>query len=234
MPDKSSSSRALDRQALGAFVLYLALSLFFFGRGLIGHFSSWYIGRGPDPTAFIWFLAWWGYVATHRVNPFLTKVIFAPVGVNLAWATTVPLAGWLSVPITCAVGSVVTYNILCLLAPPLAGWAAFVLCRWITRSYWPSIAGGWVFGFSSYIVGALLTHVHDTLVFPLPLAVWLVLRRLRGEIAARRFVVALAILIAVQFLLFAELAASATLIGAVAFALAVSLTDHDRGALFGC
>jgi hypothetical protein len=225
MPDKSSSSRALDRQALGAFLLYLAPSLFFFGRGLIDHFSTWYIGRGPDSAAVIWFLNWWAYAATHRINPFLTKVIFAPRGVNLAWATTVPLAGWLFVPITCAFGPVVTYNVLCLLAPALAGWAAFVMCRWITRSYWPSIAGGWVFGFSSYLVSALQTHVHDALVFPVPLTVWLILRRLSGEIAARRFIVALAILIAMQFLLFAELAASATLVGVTAFALALSFTD---------
>ena len=233
MADQTLSSRALDRQALGAFLLYLTLSLLFFGRGLIGHFSTWYIGRGPDSAAFIWFLNWWAYAATHRVNPFLTKLLFAPAGVNLAWATTVPLAGWLFVPITCAFGPVVTYNVLCLLAPALAGWAAFVMCRWITRSYWPSIAGGWVFEFSSYLVSALQTHVHDTLVFPVPLAVWLILRRLTGEIGARRFVAALAILIAVQFLLFAEVAASATLIGAIAFALALSFTGGGtRRALF--
>ncbi len=225
MPDKSSSSRALDRQELGALVLYLALSLFFFGRGLIGHFSTWYIGRGPDSAAIIWFVNWWAFAAAHRVNPFLTKLIFAPVGVNLAWATTVPLAGWLTVPITSAFGPVVTYNVLCVLAPALAGWSAFVLCRWITRSYWPSIAGGWVFGFSTYLVAALQTHVHDTLVFSVPLVVWLVLRRLSGEIGARRFVAALAILIAAQFLFFAEVAASATLVGAIAFALALSFTD---------
>jgi hypothetical protein len=224
MSEKSSNS-VLDRQALGAFFLYLGLSVLFFGRGLIGHFSTWYIGRGPDSAAFIWFLDWWAYAATHRVNPFLTKLLFAPVGVNLAWATTIPLAGWFAVPITSAFGPIVTYNILCLLAPALAGWAAFVLCRWITSSHWSSIAGGWVFGFSTYLVAALQTHVHDTLVFPLPLVVWLILRRRVGEIEARRFVSAVAILIAVQFLLFAEVAASATLVGAIAIALALSFVD---------
>ena len=124
-------------------------------------------------------LAWWAYAIAHRVNPFLTKVLFAPDGANLAWATTAPLAAWTGFALTWSFGPVVAYNVLCLLAPALAGWAAFVLCRWITRSYWPSIAGGWVFGFSSYIVSALLTHLNDVLVFPVPLAVWLVLRRLQ-------------------------------------------------------
>ncbi|HTJ09498.1 MAG TPA: hypothetical protein VL393_07400 [Candidatus Binataceae bacterium] len=144
-----------------------------------------------------------------------------------------PLAAVAVLPITWSNGPVVAYNILCLIAPALAGWAAFVLCRWATHSYWPSIAGGWVFGFSSYILSASLTHVDDVLVFPVPLAAWLVLRRLNGEILARRFVVLLAILITAQFLFFAEVAASATLVGAIAFALGMAFTNDDiRGQLW--
>jgi hypothetical protein len=220
-------SRALDGQAIGAFVLYFALSFLFFGRGLVGHFSTWYIGRGPDSPQLIWFLAWWAYAIAHRINPFMTKLLFAPVGASLAWATIVPLAALAALPITWSLGPVAAYNILCLVAPALAGWSAFVLCRWITHSYWPSIAGGWIFGFSSYIGSALLTHLDVALVFPAPLAVWLVVRRLHNDIALGRFVAGLAILIAAQFLFFAEVAASATFAGAIAFALAFAFTDAD-------
>ena len=132
MADDSNSS-ALDRRALAAFGIYLALSFVFFGRGLIGHFSTWYLGRGPDPPQSIWFLNWWAYAIRHRVNPFLTKFLFAPAGANLAWSTTFPLAALIALPITWSLGPIAAYNILCLLAPALAGWAAFVLCRWITR-----------------------------------------------------------------------------------------------------
>jgi hypothetical protein len=227
MADANSNSRSLDRQALGAFLLYLSLSFLFFGRGLVGHFSTAYIGRGPDSPQLIWFLGWWTYAITHHLNPFVTHLLFAPVGVNLAWATIVPLAAWLAFPITWSLGPIVSYNVLCLLAPALAGWAAFVLCRWITNSHWPSIAGGWVFGFSSYIVCALLTHLDVALVFPVPLAVWLVMRRLRGEIAPARFVAALGISIAAQFLFFPEIAASASFVGALAFLLALAFAAGD-------
>ena len=225
--DADPNSRALDGQAMGAFFFYSVLSFLFFGRGLVGHFSTWYIGRGPDSPQLIWFLAWWAYAITHRLNPFATKLLFAPVGSSLAWATIVPLAAVAALPITWSLGPVAAYNILCLLAPALAGWSAFVLCRWITHSYWPSIVGGWVFGFSSYIVSALLTHLDVGLVFPIPLAVWLVLRRLHDDIAPGRFVAGLAILLAAQFLFFAEVAASATLAGAIAFALALAFTDAN-------
>jgi hypothetical protein len=226
MPSRSSGSRALDREALGAFVLYLALSLFFFGRGLIGHFSSWYIGRGPDPQQMIWSVAWWAYAIAHRVDPFLTKLLFAPVGVDLAWTTTAALASLAVAPLTWTLGPVVAFNALCLLAPALAGWTAFIVCRWITRSYWPAVAGGWVFGFSSYIACSLRTHLNDALIFPVPLAVWLVLRRMHGEIAPGRFVAGLGILIAAQFLFFPEIAASASLVGALAFLLALALAGE--------
>ena len=65
------------------------------------------------------------------------------------------------------------------------------------------------------------------LVFPVPLAVWLVLRRLHDGLAPGRFVAGLAILIAAQFLFFAEVAASATFAGAIAFALALAFTDAN-------
>jgi hypothetical protein len=227
MSDANANPRALDREALGAVLLYLTLSFFFFGRGLIGHFSTWYVGRGPDPPQMIWSMAWWAYAIAHRVNPFLTKVLFAPVGANLAWTTTAALAAWAALPLTRSMGPVVAFNLLCLLAPALAGWAAFVLCRWITRSYWPAIAGGWVFGFSAYITCSLRTHLNDALIFPVPLALWLVLRRLRGEIAVGGFVAGLGILIAAQFLLFPEIAASASFIGALALLLGLALTAGD-------
>jgi hypothetical protein len=151
----------------------------------------------------IWSMAWWAYAIAHRVNPFLTKVLFAPVGANPPddHRGACGFQCFAAHPVD---GPVVAFNLLCLLAPALAGWAAFVLCRWITRSYWPAIAGGWVFGFSAYITCSLRTHLNDALIFPVPLALWLVLRRLHGEIAVGGFVAGLGILIAAQFLLFAE------------------------------
>jgi len=227
MSDANANSRALDRQALGVFVIYLTLSFLFFGRGLIGHFSTSYIGRGPDPPQMIWSVAWWAHAIAHHIDPFVTKLLFAPVGANLAWTTTAALASCAAMPLSWWVGPVVAFNVLCLLAPALAGWAAFVLCRCITRSYWPSIAGGWAFGFSSYIACSLRTHLNDALIFPVPLAVWLMLRRLHGEIAVGRFVAGIGILISAQFLFFPEIAASASFVGALAFFLALAFATGE-------
>jgi hypothetical protein len=233
MPDKARVPRLFDRQAAGAFLLYLALSLLIFGRAVIGHPATVYIGRGPDPQLYIWFMAWWAHAISHRLNPFLTSVIWAPSGVNLAWTANMPLAAWLVYPVTRGFGPMVSYNLLCLLSPALAGWSAFALCRYVVRRWWPAAFGGLLFAFSPYVLSRMLGNMDLTLVCPIPLAVYVTLRRIDGNLSARGLVAALAMLIAAQFLLFAELVASATLFGAIAIALAApAMTPRKRRDLY--
>ena len=113
MPDSTPVPHVFDRQAAGAFLLYLPLSLLIFGRAVIGHPQTVYLGRGPDPQLYIWFMAWWAHAISHGLNPFLTNVIWAPSGVNLAWTANMPLAAWLVYPVTRGAGAIVSYNLLC-------------------------------------------------------------------------------------------------------------------------
>jgi hypothetical protein len=176
-------------------------------------------------------MAWWAYAISHGVNPFLTNVIWAPSGVNLAWTANMPLAAWLVYPVTRVFGPIVSYNLLCLLAPAFAGWSAFVLCRYVVRGCWPAMLGGLLFAFSPYVLSRMLGNMDLTLVWPIPLAAYVTLRRIDGNLGARSFVAALAILIAAQFLSFAEIVASATLFGAIAFLLAApAMAPQERGA----
>ncbi len=233
MPDSTRLPRLCDRQAAGAFLLYLALSVLIFGRAIVGHPASVYVGRGPDPQLYIWFMAWWAYAISHGVNPFLTSVIWAPAGVNLAWTANMPLAAWLVYPITRICGPMVAYNLLCLLTPALAGWSAFVLCRYVVRRAAPALFGGLLFAFSPYVLSRMLGNLDLTLVWPIPLAVYVTLRRIDGNLSARGFGAALAILIAAQFLSFAEIVASATLFGAIAFLFAApAMAPEARWRLF--
>jgi hypothetical protein len=55
--------------AVSAFLSYLALSLLFFGRGVLANPAAAYLGRGPAPQLYIWFQAWWAYAISHRLNP---------------------------------------------------------------------------------------------------------------------------------------------------------------------
>ncbi len=168
----------------------------------------------------MWLLAWWPYALSHHLNPFLTNYVWAPVGFNFAWMTSTPLAAILAAPLTKAVGLVASLNVLTILAAPTAALCAFILCKRISGSFWPSMAGGFVFGFSSYMLAQTLGHLNLILVFPIPIAAYLVARWLEGSLGARRFVILLAVTLISQFLIDMEILAMATMIAAVSFAIA--------------
>ena len=212
-----------------ALLIYLGLSMLFFGRALGGGLSSFYVGNGPDPPQSIWFLAWWAHALAGRINPLFTHAVWAPGGFNLAWTTNIPLAAWLMLPITRALGAVAAYNILCLLCPAAVGWAAFVLCRHVVREFGPALFGGFVFGFSPYLVCKLLGDIDLALVPMMPLAVYLALRAFDGTMRLRTFIVLLALVLGAQFLIFIETFATMTLSAGIAIAIALLVTgESDR------
>ena len=82
-------------------------------------------------------------------------------------------------------GPVVAYNARCDAVPALAALTAYLLCRHLTGSLWASLVGGYLFGFSSYMLGQELGHLHMTAVFLLPLVALAVVRFVREEIDGR-------------------------------------------------
>jgi hypothetical protein len=79
-----------DARGLLVLLGYLVLCSLF-GRVLFGHLSTFCIGTGPDPRLMTWFLVWWPHALVHGLNPFLTKAMWTPQGINLAWQTSMPL-----------------------------------------------------------------------------------------------------------------------------------------------
>src|SRR5271167_4799484 len=102
-----------------AFVFFLAVSILLFGRGLAGHLTTAYIGRETDPPVHMWFFNWWRFSLAHRLNPFFTDWVWAPLGINLAWTTFVPFPALISIPLQVTVGEPATYNIFAILMLPL-------------------------------------------------------------------------------------------------------------------
>jgi hypothetical protein len=202
---------AFDPRGLCALGTYFALAVVFFARELRGRSMETFIGRGPDPPQLMWLMAWWPHAFAHGLNPLFTDVIWAPRGVDLAWATAMPLLSVLAAPLIAVVGPVVTYNVLCVLAIALAAWCAFILCRYVTAAYWPALVGGYVFGFSAYMLGQTLAHLDLLLVFPIPLLVLLLIRAFQADLSWRLLVAGLVSLLVAQFLLFIELFATTTL-----------------------
>ena len=132
---------------LAAFVGYASIGFVYFGLPLLLKSGPRYLGQGPDANIFIWAFAWWPHAILHGQNPFFSHAVWWPDGVNLTWTTMVPGLALLFSPLTLTVGPVAAYDVAAVLMPGLAAWTMFVLCRYLTGSVWPSLVGGYLFGF---------------------------------------------------------------------------------------
>ncbi len=182
-----------------------------------------------DPSDFMWVLSWWPHALSEGINPFFTSAIYAPTGCNVLWIASTPLLSVMVWPITAIFGHpVVSYNLLCLVAPAANATAAFMLCRAVVRRFWSACFGGYIFGFSPYFVGHLLAG-HTYLIFSpwVPLAAWLAVIRYRQLISPRSFSFSLGLLLIAQFLTSTEIFATMTLVGCLAISMAMLLGGRD-------
>ena len=208
------------RRNAAVLAAYTAISFLYFGIRLLPHAGRSYVGEGADPEIFIWSFAWWPHAILNGDNPIVTHAIWAPDGVDLAWTTSIPGLALALAPLTLTAGPVVAYNVAAILMPALAAWTAFLLCHRVAGRTWPALVGGYLFGFSSYMLGQQFGHMHMTSVFLLPLVPLLVLRYLDGDIGERRLAVLLGALLAAQLSLSTEVALTLTIALVVGLAIA--------------
>ena len=212
---------------------YTAIAFLYFGVRLVSHPGRFILGSGRDPQIFIWSFAWWPHAIGTWQNPFFTHAIYAPDGINLAWTTSVPALALVFTPLTLLFGPVASYNVAALLMPALSAWTAYLLCRHVTGSHRASLVGGYLFGFSSYMLGEQLGHLHMTAVFLVPLAALAVVRHLQGELEARGLVLRLGALLGLQFWISSEVLFTLTFALLVSLALAYGLLRELRPRLRG-
>ena len=212
-----------------AFAAYLLVSFLWLGIPVVEHPERDVAGGlFTDPQIFVWSFAWWPHALLHGLNPIYTHQIWAPDGFNLAWATSVPLLAIAFAPLTLLFGPVLSYNVACILMPALAAWTAFLLCRRVTGAAWPSLAGGYLFGFSTYVLSAELTHINTAAVFLFPLAALLALRFVDGDLGPRGFAIELGLLLAAQMLISTEVLFVLTVAIGISLLLAVALVPPTR------
>ena len=207
---------------------YILVAFAYWGVRLLPHPGRYYLGTGTDPQIFIWSIGWWPHAIAHNLSAVHTHAIWAPQGQNLAWATSVPTVAFAFAPLTWLAGPVVAYNVAALLMPALAAWTAYLLCRHLTRSLWPSVVGGYVFGFSSYMIGQIEGHMHMTSVFLLPLIALVVIRYVQHEYDGLDLTIRLGPMVALQFGLSTENAFTYALALATAVVLAFALVPAAR------
>lgn len=211
--------------ALAIYLLVWTLTAY---RPVVHHASEAILDqKSMDPNFYVWALRWWPYAVSHGLNPLFSGQIGAPSGHSLVWVTTVPPIALLAAPLTLLVGPVAAFNLLSAIAPPLAGWAAFVLCRRLTRKFWPALIGGAIFGFSAFEMNhAQAGQLNLTYSLLVPVFAYLVVRWWQGGLSSRWFVALVALTLTVQFYLFLETFADLTALTLIALAAAFPLAGR--------
>jgi hypothetical protein len=218
--------------ALWPLPVYGVIALLFWGPWVLDAPGSTILAANDvDPSAYLWFFSWWPHALLNGLNPFHTELIFAPDGYNLAWVTSMPGPSLLLAPVTLWLGAAVTWNLISFAAPALGAWTAFLLCRHVAGATAPALVGGYLFGFSPYMLSQLRGAPQLALVALLPVVVLLVLRHLEGSSSNRRFVVAMTFTLTAQVLISTEVVATAMVFGGLALAGAYALYPERRSAL---
>ena len=221
------------RRSLAVFGVYLGLSLCLW-RSLVPHLATHALGGGTqDPGLFIWWLKWVPYAITHGMNPFRSTYVDAPVGVSAMWNTSVLALGIVFTPVTLAFGAVTTFNVACVLGPPLSAWTAWL---WLRRHGHDAAAaiGGLVFGFSPFVIAqSRAGHLMFTWLFLVPIIVILVedlLWRADPHLSPRALwpkAMWLGVAVSVQLLIGAE-ALLITVIGCIGLAVVLAVSSPRR------
>jgi len=198
-PSRALGISRLRRPPLLAFGAYLVLALLTAGWDAISDPSRVCACIGnADPATYMWALQWWPHALLHGLNPFVTHYLWAPSGANVARAAVIPAAALIVSPITALFGPIVAYNVLSIASPTLAAFTAYLLCRRIAGRDLPAFVGGLLFGFGAYEFSQLVGHPNLTLIFLVPVAVHLALRRADREISRRAYVAWMAALFVLQ------------------------------------
>lgn len=215
-------------QGLAALAVYLGIWVVAEVLPLAAHPGWPQFLAGRDPNFYVWSLRWWPYAIAHGLNPLHSTEVGAPAGDSLAWVTSIPPLALLVFPLTALAGPVVSFNLLVVTAIPVSGWAAFVLCRRLTQRFWPSLAGGAVYGFSAYEMNHIFAgQLNLAFSLLLPLMAYLVVLWRDGRIGSRAFAGLLALAMALQFYLFVEIFADMTAVWVLALAVGYAVAGRS-------
>ncbi len=159
------------RTYLGFTALFSVLSLGLWWHTL-GHLASVTTCGCGDASLTLWVLKWPAYAISHGLNPFYSRQLLVPNGINMA-PNSLGL-GFAFAPVTWIWGPVATLNVIDICSPILSGLAmVWLLRRWGLRP--AAVAtGALFFAFSPFVLTSLaLAHPNFSLLAPVPVIIGL-------------------------------------------------------------
>jgi hypothetical protein len=182
-----SATRALAGGPLGR---HLALLACYAAAGIAVTWprATWLAeGKLPatrDGGVYVWDFWWMAHAVEHLSNPWFTRSIVAPAGVQLGYHALMPLEGVLMLPVTLLFGPSASYNLLSILMPGLLCYAGYRAARLWLPTQTGAVFAGAFFGLSSIMAWHAwyqLNLAAGAVFLPLALEAAVRLRRSVGE-----------------------------------------------------
>jgi hypothetical protein len=120
-------------------------------------------GRLPatvDQGSYVWSFWWVAHQLAHLGNPWSTRLMAAPVGMQLGFDTLMPLLGAVMAPVTAIFGPSASYNLLAIVIPGLLCYAAYRAARLWLASQLGAIAAGAFYGLATMLVWEDWYHIN--------------------------------------------------------------------------
>ena len=125
--------------------------------------ASYLAGRLPatvDQGGYVWSFWWVAHQIAHLGNPWSTRLMAAPVGMQLGFDTLMPLPGAVMAPVTGVFGPSASYNLLAIVIPGLLCYAAYRAARLWLPSQLGAIAAGAFYGLATMLVWEDWYHIN--------------------------------------------------------------------------
>jgi hypothetical protein len=177
---RTAASRPLVRH-LALLVVYLAAGIALtWPRATYLHRHL--LPETRDVSGYVWDLWWVAHQIVHLGNPWFTNHMAAPVGIQLGFDTTMPLAGLVMAPVTLVFGPSAAFSVATIVLPGLLCYVMYRAARlWLAEP--GAIAAGALFGLSSMLAWQDWQHLNialGTLFLPMTLEAAVRLRRRPG------------------------------------------------------
>ena len=169
-------------------VRHLALIVIYLAAGIAAtwprasYLTDHLLPETRDVSGYVWDLWWTAHQIVHLGNPWFTNHMAAPVGIQLGFDTTMPLAGLIMTPVTLIFGPSAAFSLLTIVLPGLLCYVMYRAARlWLAEP--GAIAAGALFGLSSMVAWQDWQHLNiavGTLFLPMTLEAAVRLRRTPG------------------------------------------------------
>jgi hypothetical protein len=215
------------RSHLWPLLFLIAAVLIVWALPVLGDFAHLRLSNPGDSESFTFSLAWNIHAITSFQNPFFTPNLYAPNGLDLGNAITVPSVSLLVAPVTMLFGATAGFNVAFLLSIFFASWSVYLLARALFGSVIGASIAALLMVVNPYFAGHALGHLNLMWIFGLPLLAYLFVKSVTGRLPLGWLIAITALIIAFTAGASTELVVTQAVFGVIAIAVALCFAAPD-------